>query len=185
MILQGTRPIGLLDVDGALSPTPEVDRSFPDHELVVLDEETSLLLRRSDGDWLMGLGADLMWATTRSDPHAIGDKLGWPRLPVVEIPRELTYTSRPKLEALFGVLASGRPAFWIDDWINPAIADWARERTAPFLLVRTDFRVGLTLDQRPLVELFCGMLEVGDLAGAKALADATADAIGSDPVFAA
>ncbi len=91
---------------------------------------------------------ELVWATGWEEranehlPHLL-------KLPFRELP-SLTFDGR----AVFGSAhwkvdavdeyAGDRPAAWIDDSIDEACEDWARRRSAPTLLVKTESHVGIT-----------------------------------------
>ncbi|MCW2967132.1 MAG: hypothetical protein JWM71_904 [Solirubrobacteraceae bacterium] len=49
-----------------------------------------------------------------------------------------------------------RPLAWIDDALDDACEQWAAQRAAPTLLVRTDPRVGLTADQVSQLHVWAG-----------------------------
>lgn len=102
---------------------------------------------------------DLVWASgweERADEH-LPHLLGLPaRLPHLRFARGVRGTrvtnAHWKLDAI-GAYADGRALAWIDDAFNAACHEWARERAAPTLLVRTDPERGLTLPEaRQLAE---------------------------------
>jgi HAD domain in Swiss Army Knife RNA repair proteins len=91
---------------------------------------------------------ELVWATGWEEkaneylPHLL-------KLPFKELPY-LTFDGR----AVFGTAhwklasideyAAGRPLAWIDDSLDDECREWARNRSAPTLLIETESPVGLT-----------------------------------------
>ncbi|MEV1329290.1 HAD domain-containing protein [Micromonospora costi] len=149
----GHRPLVFLDVDGPLitfaaRPTsPERPAPLDSPEgggNPLLDR-----LRPEDGRMLLGLGCQLVWATTwMADANTvISPRLGLPRLPVVdwpdsddEPPRGLHWKTR-----FLAQWAAGRPFVWLDDEITDADRAWiAAHHPERALLHRVDPYAGLT-----------------------------------------
>jgi hypothetical protein len=91
---------------------------------------------------------ELVWATGWEEkanehlPHLLG--LGVSRLPVVLFDGDAVFGSAHwKLDAL-DEYARGRPAAWVDDFLDDECRRWADERHEPTLLVRTESHTGLT-----------------------------------------
>jgi hypothetical protein len=71
-------------------------------------------------------------------------KLPFRELPVLTFDGRAVFgTAHWKLEAI-EEYAGDRPAAWVDDNLDEACEEWARQRTAPTLLVRTEAATGLT-----------------------------------------
>jgi hypothetical protein len=90
---------------------------------------------------------DLVWASgweEKADEH-LPRLMGLPAgLPHLSFERSVGRANAHwKLEAIERH-AAGRPLAWVDDALNEACRQWARERSAPTLLVETDPRRGLT-----------------------------------------
>jgi hypothetical protein len=97
---------------------------------------------------------DLVWASgweEKADEH-LPQLLGLPRaLPFISFSAGPGATGTTlahwKLEAI-DTYAGERPLAWIDDAFNDACHEWAEQRTAPTLLVRTAPEQGLTQRER-------------------------------------
>jgi hypothetical protein len=93
---------------------------------------------------------DLVWASgweEKAEEH-LPHLLGLPaRLPFLRFPRRAgalrSANAHWKLAAI-EAFAGARPLAWIDDSINEACREWARERPWPTLLVETSPERGLT-----------------------------------------
>jgi hypothetical protein len=98
---------------------------------------------------LLGLAEDfhLVWASGWEEraeeylPHLLGLPAGLPFLRFERSPG--SSNAHWKLEAI-DAYAGTRPLAWIDDAFNEACHEWASERPAPTLLVRTEPQHGLT-----------------------------------------
>jgi len=105
---------------------------------------------------LLGLAEhfDLVWASGWEDraeeylPHLLGLPAGLPFLNFERSPGSTN--AHWKLEAI-DTYAGGRALAWIDDAFNEACHEWAAERPAPTLLVRTEPKHGLTLREARLL----------------------------------
>ncbi|MBO8188038.1 hypothetical protein [Streptomyces spirodelae] len=161
------RPLLMLDVDGPLNPFaargPRRPRGYRTHRMLppsyVARREAAgrrarplrVRLNAAHGERLLGLGYELVWATTWAAEanEYIAPLLGLPRLPVVEWPEDLV----PELDGLLFktrhvvAWAAGRPFAWVDDALT------AKERRfvsahhpGPALLHHVDPRWGLRED---------------------------------------
>jgi len=102
--------------------------------------------------YLLDLGDlfDIVWASgweEKAEEH-LPHLLGLPaRLPFLQFPRQAgvlrSANAHWKLTAI-EAFAGSRPLAWIDDSINEACRQWARERPSPTLLVETSPELGLT-----------------------------------------
>lgn len=149
----GAAPLLFLDVDGPLIPFGGV----PDHPQAVVSPVSAAargnpLLSRLDpgaGPRLLGLGCELVWATTWQEEanEVVAPRIGLPKLPVLPLPdavtgegpRGLHWKTRPLVER-----AAGRPFIWVDDEIGAVDHLWvAAAHPGPALLHRVDPAKGL------------------------------------------
>jgi hypothetical protein len=142
------RPILFVDVDGVISlfgfePGPALPGTFHsiDGILHCIGTHAGARLGRLAEHY------ELVWATGWEEkaneylPHLLG--IGR-RLPVLTFDDRAVFgTAHWKLEAI-GAYAGDRPAAWIDDSFDERCFAWARQRTAPTLLVQTESAVGIT-----------------------------------------
>jgi hypothetical protein len=144
------RPILFVDVDGVISlfgfdtgrRPPGTFHSI-DGILHCIGSEAGPRLARLAGRY------ELVWATGWEEkaneylPHL----LGMPEeLPVLTFEYAVFGEAHWKVDAI-GRYAGDRPAAWIDDSFDERCVAWARKRSAPTLLVRTEAAVGITDEQ--------------------------------------
>jgi hypothetical protein len=103
----------------------------------------------ADGRRLLGLGGELVWATTwMADANeVISPRLGLPALPVVEFPDTDDEPARGLhwKTTFLTRWAAGRPFVWIDDETTDADRQWiAAHHPAQALVHRVDPFTGLT-----------------------------------------
>jgi HAD domain in Swiss Army Knife RNA repair proteins len=153
-----SRILLFLDVDGPLIPFGGPPRQGAAlrrtgaNPSKTPDVSTNPLLARLDpehGSQLMALGCDLVWASSwvAEANEEISPRIGLPRLPVVDWPRDCedqpadgVHWKTPALVAW----AAGRPFVWVDDEIGEADRSWvARHHPGRALLHRVDPRAGL------------------------------------------
>lgn len=147
------KPYLLVDVDGVLAPVVfgPAPPGFEMHTVRALTgTDHDVWLNPEHGAWLRMLAElyELVWATGwEHEAHRLlGPLLGLPEMPVIE------FTNRP----VFGVplwklpdvieFVGDAPAAWIDDDIDVVVEQWAAEREAATLLIRTDREVGFMRD---------------------------------------
>ena len=143
-----SKPILFVDVDGVISlygfPT---DREPPGAFHWI--DGIAHCIGSSCGERLGRLADsfELVWATGWEEkaneylPHLLG--LSVRELPVLSFDGRAAYGSAHwKLEAI-DEYAGGRPAAWIDDNLDERCEAWARGRSAPTLLVRTETATGI------------------------------------------
>ncbi|WP_238697282.1 HAD domain-containing protein [Streptomyces sp. E2N166] len=153
MTSSSERPLLFLDVDGPLIPfgssagQKEVAAAFS----TAVDQGNPLLARLDPGIGarLIGLGCQLVWATTWMEEanEVIAPRIGLPSLPVLEwpdadaggTPRGLHWKTRPMVER-----AAGRPFIWVDDEISAIDRLWVdASHPGPSLLHQVDPTKGL------------------------------------------
>ncbi|WP_454613173.1 HAD domain-containing protein [Streptomyces collinus] len=141
------RPLLFLDVDGPLIPF-----GSPAGAAAPVGDGNPLLARLDPGVGarLMGLGCDLVWATTWMEEAntVVAPRIGLPRLPVLEWPEPAARTGPRGLHWKTRALvewAGPRPFIWVDDEINAVDRQWVEAaHPGPYLLHRVDPAEGLT-----------------------------------------
>ncbi|HEY2602154.1 MAG TPA: HAD domain-containing protein [Thermoleophilaceae bacterium] len=142
------RPILFVDVDGVISlfgfsPEDPPPGSFHwvDGVLHCINEACGPRLRRLSERY------ELVWATGWEEkaneylPHLLALES---EFPVVSFDGGAVFgQAHWKLGAL-DTFARGRPAAWVDDFLDEECERWADERNEPTLLVRTESHTGLT-----------------------------------------
>ena len=143
------KPVLAVDVDGVISlfgfegqPPREAGRfHLIDGMPHVISAKAGACMRRLvDEDRY-----ELIWATGWEDKanDYLPNLLGIPELPVLHFGRDARFgTAHWKLGPI-GEYAAGRPLAWIDDSLNDECRQWARDRTAPTLLVETESMHGI------------------------------------------
>ncbi len=143
-----SRPVLMVDIDGVISlfgaRSHSAEGTF--HSIDGIPH----FLSSTAAAHLLGLAEhfDLVWASGWEDraeeylPHLLGLPAGLPFLSFERSPG--TTNAHWKLAAI-DAYAPQRPLAWIDDAFNEACHEWAAERPAPTLLVRTVPEDGLTL----------------------------------------
>lgn len=147
------RPLLMVDIDGVLSLFGVPDRTRDGRPAIEGSlhsiEGTPHFLSSTAAAHLLSLepSFEIVWASgweERADdhlPHLLGLPAG---LPFLRFSRAVGRAhAHWKLEAI-DAYAGGRPLAWIDDALNDACHEWARERHAPTLLVQTAPEHGLT-----------------------------------------
>ena len=143
------RPVLAVDVDGVISlfgfDEPLTEAPGEMH----LIDGVAHCISRPAGERLKRLADhyDLIWATgweERANEH-LPLLLGLPgELPYLSFGGNARFgTAHWKLEAL-AEYAGDRPLAWVDDSLDDSCYDWAEEREAPTLLVRTESDIGIT-----------------------------------------
>ncbi|CAL9486010.1 hypothetical protein [Streptomyces sp. enrichment culture] len=144
------RPLLFLDVDGPLIPFGAGAPALGD---APAGPGGNPLLGRLDpavGPRLLGLGCELVWATTwgQEANETVAPRIGLPRLPVLELPDGPAYgvprglhVKTPHVVAW----AAGRPFVWVDDEIGELDRLWVEGRHGGrVLLHRVAAQRGLT-----------------------------------------
>jgi hypothetical protein len=151
----GRRPLLLVDIDGVVSLFGFGAEARPDGSFHSIDGIPHFLSSAA-AEHLLALAPifELVWASGWEEkaneylPHL----LGLPTLPHLSFERSVGRANAHwKLDAI-DAHAGLRPLAWIDDAFNEACHEWARARSAPTLLVKTEPAVGLTEVER--AELF-------------------------------
>lgn len=140
------RPVLAVDIDGVISlfgfeGAPRVDGA----EMELIDGALHCVSVPA-GDRLRRLAEsfDPVWATGwESGGERIAQLLDLPEWPALSFKGAARFGSADwKLEPL-DRFARGRPLAWIDDSLDDACYEWARERQAPTLLVEAEPDLGL------------------------------------------
>jgi HAD domain in Swiss Army Knife RNA repair proteins len=138
-----------VDVDGVISlfgfsssESPPGSFHWVDGVVHCIDESCGPRLTR------LAERFELVWATGWEEkaneylPHLL--KLEVPELPLVTFDGRAVFGSAHwKVEAI-DEYAHGRPAAWVDDFLDEHCERWADGREEPTLLVRTESHSGLT-----------------------------------------
>jgi hypothetical protein len=163
-----SRPLLMVDIDGVISLFAMPGRSWADrrtsegsfHSI----EGIPHFLSSIAATHLLALGAhfDLVWASGWEEkagehlPHLLGLPKG---LPFLRFARAVGKSNAHwKLDAI-EAFAGGRPLAWIDDAFNDACHEWARERSALTLLVKTEPEHGLTSTEAQLLREWSAQLQ--------------------------
>ena len=147
------KPLLLVDVDGVISLWGFDLDSRPDGSYHAVDGLPHFLSHEAGRHLLALSGAfELAWCTGWEEKanEYLPELLGLPGpLPFLSFDRHVSAgTTMPghwKLGAIDAFIGD-RPAAWIDDAFNDACHEWARERSAPTLLVRTEPATGLVAE---------------------------------------
>jgi len=143
------RPILFLDVDGVISlfgfpstDPPPGSFHFVDGVMHCINESCGPRLTRLSERY------ELVWATGWEEkaneylPYLL--RLEVPELPVLSFDGQAVFGSAHWKVGAIGEYARGRPAAWVDDFLDEECERWASERDEPTLLVRTESHIGLT-----------------------------------------
>jgi hypothetical protein len=143
------RPILFLDVDGVISlfgfpssDPPPGSFHFVDGVMHCINESCGPRLTRLSERY------ELVWATGWEEkaneylPYLL--RLEVPELPVLSFDGRAVFGSAHWKVAAIDEYARGRPAAWVDDFLDEECERWAAERDEPTLLVRTESHIGLT-----------------------------------------
>ncbi len=155
------QPILFVDVDGVISlfgfshaDPPPGSFHWVDGVIHCINEACGPRLERLSERY------ELVWATGWEEkaneylPHLLSLEMG--ELPVITFDGDAVFGSAHwKLDAL-DEYARGRPAAWVDDFLDEECERWADARAEPTLLVRTEPHTGLTDE---LVDVLLGWAE--------------------------
>jgi hypothetical protein len=143
------RPILFLDVDGVISlfgfpstDPPPGSFHFVDGVMHCINESCGPRLTRLSERY------ELVWATGWEEkaneylPYLL--RLEVSELPVLSFDGQAVFGSAHWKVAAIDEYARGRPAAWVDDFLDEECERWAAERDEPTLLVRTESHIGLT-----------------------------------------
>jgi hypothetical protein len=147
----------LVDFDGVLNPfaATTCPPGFIEYGLAEFPGDDPVRLNPAHAGWLRDLASryDLAWASAcREDLNLYCGRLiqlaPMQRVPMPDPP----FDPDVKVGAV-DAFVDDRAVAWLDDAFGDAARLWARERTAPTLLVDVDPTVGLTRD---LVDVLAG-----------------------------
>ena len=143
------RPILFLDVDGVISlfgfpstDPPPGSFHFVDGVMHCINESCGPRLTRLSERY------ELVWATGWEEkaneylPYLL--RLEMSELPVLTFDGRAVFGSAHWKVGAIDEYARGRPAAWVDDFLDEECERWAAERYEPTLLVRTESHIGLT-----------------------------------------
>jgi HAD domain in Swiss Army Knife RNA repair proteins len=143
------RPILFLDVDGVISlfgfpssDPPPGSFHFVDGVMHCINESCGPRLTRLSERY------ELVWATGWEEkaneylPYLL--RLEVSELPVLTFDGRAVFGSAHWKVGAIDEYARGRPAAWVDDFLDQECERWAAERYEPTLLVRTESHIGLT-----------------------------------------
>jgi hypothetical protein len=143
------RPILFVDVDGVISlfgfsssDPPPGSFHFIDGVMHCINEACGPHLTRLSERY------ELVWATGWEEkaneylPFLL--RLEVPELPVITFDGRAVFGSAHWKVAAIDEYARGRPAAWVDDFLDGQCERWAQQREEPTLLVRTESHSGLT-----------------------------------------
>lgn len=155
------QPILFLDVDGVISlfgfpssDPPPGSFHFVDGVMHCINESCGPRLTRLSERY------ELVWATGWEEkaneylPYLL--RLEVPELPVIRFGDDAVFGSAHWKVGAIDEYARGRPAAWVDDFLDEECERWAAGRDEPTLLVRTESHTGLT------DELVEGLLDWAD-----------------------
>jgi hypothetical protein len=143
------RPVLFLDVDGVISlfgfpstAPPPGSFHFVDGVMHCINESCGPRLTRLSERY------ELVWATGWEEkaneylPYLL--RLEVSELPVLSFDGRAVFGSAHWKVAAIDEYARGRPAAWVDDFLDEDCERWAAGRDEPTLLVRTESHIGLT-----------------------------------------
>ena len=143
------QPVLFVDVDGVISlfgfssaGPPPGSFHFVDGVMHCINEACGPRLTRLSEHY------ELVWATGWEEkaneylPHLL--RLDVPELPVITFGDRAVFGSAHWKLGAIDTYARGRPAAWVDDFLDEQCERWAAEREEPTLLVRTESHSGLT-----------------------------------------
>jgi hypothetical protein len=143
------RPILFVDVDGVISlfgfsssDPPPGSFHFIDGVMHCINEACGPRLSRLSERY------ELVWATGWEEkaneylPYLL--RMDVPELPVITFDGRAVFGSAHWKVAAIDEYARGRPAAWVDDFLDEQCERWAESREEPTLLVRTESHSGLT-----------------------------------------
>jgi hypothetical protein len=140
------KPILAVDIDGVLSLFGFEGEPRVEGAQMELIDGALHCVSLAAGDRLRRLSErfDPVWATGwESGGERMAELLGLPPWPALSFKEAARFGSADwKLEPL-DRFADGRPLAWIDDSLDAACYEWARERRQPTLLVEAEPELGL------------------------------------------
>jgi hypothetical protein len=146
VLKRGKKPLLAIDIDGVISLFGFEEGEQPPGEFHLVDglpqylsrdaaDRINRLLKTYEGVWASG------WEERANDHLPM--ILGLPKLPYLTFDGRARFgTAHWKLEALTEY-GGDRPMAWIDDSLDRSCRRWAKQRSAPTLLVPTESGRGL------------------------------------------
>jgi len=142
------RPLLLVDFDGVLNPfaAPSCPYGFVEYGVEQFPGEDPVRLNHEHAGWLRQLAAiyDEAWVSACAEDlsHYCGILIGLDPMPKVPMPPP-PFDPDLKVSAV-DAYAGQRIVAWLDDNFGEPARRWARERSAPTMLIDVDPAIGFT-----------------------------------------
>jgi len=140
----------LVDFDGVLNPfaATQCPPGFTEYGLDEFPGDDPVRLNPAHARWLRDLASlyEIAWASACAQDLNLYCERLIQLAPMQRVPMPLPpFDPDRKVEAV-AAFVGDRPVAWLDDAFGEIARSWARERSAPTLLVDVDPATGLTID---------------------------------------